>query len=897
MHTGDATADTLADPRPLAVGETITYRLVTTVPEATLTNLVLIDTLAANIEFVAGSARIAYSADNSFGGSGTYGANELTPTTSIVPSFDAGTGELRFAIGEIVNNDNDADTETLIVEFSALVIDDPLNTPGAQWNNSYSADETNDGVADADSNLVTAELVQPELTLAKTRSGSGPVIVGNQVNFELTLSHSAASSADAFGMSITDSLPTAGMRLDAVTGGTCSGVTTSEAAGTITFGVPTLALNTGSCTIQYAVIVGNDVQPGTTYTNNAQATYATVAGANGRTLSTNPSSADFTTDQVNLSLSKTVTPSSAEPGATITYTLQFSNTGFSATNVVITDTLPAEIVVQSSSTSGDVAITNTASSATEEVFAVAELRDGQSGVITIVAELNTGLSAGTLITNSAVIAAAETDADPGDNSAADSGLTVLNAAPLVMPVAPQTISETNLLALTLSAADLNNDPLTFSLSGAPAGANIDPDSGLFTWTPTNAQGPGVYAFDVIVTDGDRSASVPIEVTVIDTDISYSVTVEPSELIEGNSGIQPLTFTITRNGATYAPSEVDFSLGGSATSGADYNAPGGPIAFAADELTRTLVIDVVGDLLTEPVETIAFSLSDGTAPAGGIITYGVSSATATIVDDDAPGVFVTPTNGETSEAGATFAFEVRLLRAPAAPVTITLQTSDPNEGVPDLATLVFTDADWEIAQTVIVSGVDDGLDDGDVAYSIISGATASADSLYNNLPVADVSLINRDDDESGVSFAPTSLTLAEPDGSGDVDMALTSRPTAVVTIAFTSSDPALCSVTPATISFTPQNWDTRQSITIGVIDDSVQNDPRTCVINGVITSDDAAYAEVAAAIDVTVTDDETATTIYLPLLVNGSSDLVLPARSDSTATWRPVGWGRYDTRRY
>lgn len=43
--------------------------------------------------------------------------------------------------------------------------------------------------------------------------------------------------------------------------------------------------------------------------------------------------------------------------------------------------------------------------------------------------------------------------------------------------------------------------LRFSLSGAPAGATIDPVSGRFEWTPTESVSPGRHEFEVIVTDG------------------------------------------------------------------------------------------------------------------------------------------------------------------------------------------------------------------------------------------------------------------------------------------------------------------------------------------------------------------------------------------------------------
>jgi hypothetical protein len=58
--------------------------------------------------------------------------------------------------------------------------------------------------------------------------------------------------------------------------------------------------------------------------------------------------------------------------------------------------------------------------------------------------------------------------------------------------------------------------LTYSLSNAPAGATIGAASGVFSWTPTEAQGPGVYNLSVIVTDSSAPPQSDVE--------SFSVTV-------------------------------------------------------------------------------------------------------------------------------------------------------------------------------------------------------------------------------------------------------------------------------------------------------------------------------------------------------------------------------------
>ena len=69
---------------------------------------------------------------------------------------------------------------------------------------------------------------------------------------------------------------------------------------------------------------------------------------------------------------------------------------------------------------------------------------------------------------------------------------------------------------TATDNDLPADTLTFSLAdgtGAiPSGATITA-GGLFSWTPTEAQGPGIYSFDVVVSDGTITDSETITVTV------------------------------------------------------------------------------------------------------------------------------------------------------------------------------------------------------------------------------------------------------------------------------------------------------------------------------------------------------------------------------------------------
>jgi len=73
----------------------------------------------------------------------------------------------------------------------------------------------------------------------------------------------------------------------------------------------------------------------------------------------------------------------------------------------------------------------------------------------------------------------------------------VNDAPVLDPIEPKTVNELATLTFTATAtdSDIPVQTLTFSLADGvggdvPEGAGIDPSSGVFSWTPTEAQGPG-----------------------------------------------------------------------------------------------------------------------------------------------------------------------------------------------------------------------------------------------------------------------------------------------------------------------------------------------------------------------------------------------------------------------
>ncbi|MFO1159714.1 MAG: Calx-beta domain-containing protein [Reyranellaceae bacterium] len=115
----------------------------------------------------------------------------------------------------------------------------------------------------------------------------------------------------------------------------------------------------------------------------------------------------------------------------------------------------------------------------------------------------------------------------------------------------------------------------------------------------------------------------------------AVSIAPSSSwkAEGFSGSVPFTFVVTRTGDTSTPESVDWSVLGANPSPAtavDFVGgfvPSGTVTFAAGETSRTITVNVAGDLEAEPEEGFTVALSNPTAGLS-IVT---ATASATIID--------------------------------------------------------------------------------------------------------------------------------------------------------------------------------------------------------------------------------------------------------------------------
>ena len=245
-----------------------------------------------------------------------------------------------------------------------------------------------------------------------------------------------------------------------------------------------------------------------------------------------------------VALSKTVTPSLVAPGQRLTYTLAFSNAGlYTATQVVITDVVPISVTNLSYTSSGATIVPIGNVSYT---WQVADLAQGEGGVITITGVLSTGLAGGLTFTNTATITTTSTESDAEDNLS-EAGVTVRNVAPVASDASFSTLLDTPISGV-LSASDVNGDTLTYGVATPPSHGNVtitDAANGNFVYTPT-ATYEGTDAFTYVVTDtGGLTDFATVSITVINPLIEIAKTPDMQLVFSGST--VPFTIAVTNTG--------------------------------------------------------------------------------------------------------------------------------------------------------------------------------------------------------------------------------------------------------------------------------------------------------------------------------------------------------------
>lgn len=162
-------------------------------------------------------------------------------------------------------------------------------------------------------------------------------------------------------------------------------------------------------------------------------------------------------------------------------------------------------------------------------------------------------------------------------------------------------------------------------------------------------------------------------------------------LEGNSGTQNTEVTVTLS-ETHANSiTVNYSTAanGSAIAGGDYHAVSGKLTFAKDQMSKTILVPVIGDRVPEADETLWVQLSNA---KGAKIANG--TAVVTIMDNE-PRISISNASGVERHSGPTpFTFTVSLSAAYDQTVTVNYTTMDGS---------AIAGSDYEAASDTLIFG--------------------------------------------------------------------------------------------------------------------------------------------------------------------------------------------------
>ena len=155
---------------------------------------------------------------------------------------------------------------------------------------------------------------------------------------------------------------------------------------------------------------------------------------------------------------------------------------------------------------------------------------------------------------------------------------------MLAAIGDKTVNEGQLLTFTANAtdSDVPANTLTFSLLNAPAGASIDPATGVFSWTPAEGQGPGSYDLTVRVTDNGTPNLYDEEAITITVTVNEPIrprSWRPLAIKSVNEG-QLLTFTASATDSDIPANSLTFSLL-NAPAGASIDAVHGSLQLDTD----------------------------------------------------------------------------------------------------------------------------------------------------------------------------------------------------------------------------------------------------------------------------------------------------------------------------
>ena len=245
-------------------------------------------------------------------------------------------------------------------------------------------------------------------------------------------------------------------------------------------------------------------------------------------------------------------------------------------------------------------------------------------------------------------------------------------------------------------------------------------------------------------------------------------------------------------------------------------------------------------------TVTFTGVKGPDNSGNNYEGVTATVTVTISEDDSESITVSNAAVDLTEGGSTGSFTVELDTAPTSSATLSVTSGDTGAATVSPATLTFTSENYDTAQTVTVTTIQDD-DDTDESVAITVAVTGG----YDNADAA-TKTISVDDDDGRIVVDPSPVSITEGNSADSFKVKLSRAPTSDTVIGVVSGDTDVVTLSPTSLTFTASNYDMEQMVTLlPVDDDDAQDDDATITLS--VSS--GGYSSADERVDITVVDDD------------------------------------------
>ena len=439
--------------------------------------------------------------------------------------------------------------------------------------------------------------------------------------------------------------------------------------------------------------------------------------------------------------------------------------------------------------------------------------------------------------------------------------------------------------LTFSGSPLtftNSDWDTAQTLTVSAAEDTDSSAGSATLEHGAGSGDDVYdgltISDVVATEVDNDAA------------GVAVSGSPLAVNEGSSN----TYTLVLN--SQPSSNVTVTATRKTGGDTDLSLSGSPLTFTNSDwdTAQTLTVSAAEDDGDSSAGSATFqhSASSGDSNYNGA-SITIAELVANEVENDTPGVTVTGSPLAVNESSSN-TYTLVLTAQPSSNVTVTAtrKTGGDTDLTVSGSPLTFTNGNWDTAQTLTVSGAEDG--DTTNGSATFQHSASSGDSRYDGASVTIGELVANEVDKNTAGVTVTGSPLAVNEGSSNTyTLVLGAQPTSNVTVTVAGKaggdDDLLLSGSPLT--FTDANWNTAQTLTVSAAEDADTTNGSATYEHSASSGDnryDGASITISELVDNEVDNDMPGVTVSdSPLAVNeGNSNtytLVLTTQPSSNVT--------------